>query len=157
MANYDSKNLFQSQNLIWVKRKKKNAVSFLLKAVTFTPYWTAFVPSRKPYRVNFSFTFSDCARPPLGIKREFRQRRRRRQRERQKRNRFRQAKQQLCTCITLFCTFLCRRCTTTTWNCLISRFVEDGNKRQQLSFSFPELWCSPLEFNPQKICQDLTN
>ena len=25
-------------------------------------------------------------------------------------------KQQLCTCITLFCTFLCRRCTTTTWN-----------------------------------------
>ena len=24
------------------------------------------------------------------------------------------AKQQLCTCITLFCTFLCRRCTTTT-------------------------------------------
>ena len=30
-------------------------------------------------------------------------------------------KQQLCTCITLFCTFLCRRCTTTTWNFLISR------------------------------------
>ena len=23
-----------------------------------------------------------------------------------------------------FCTFLCRRCTTSTWNCLISRFVE---------------------------------
>ena len=65
MANYDSKNLFQSQNLIWLKRKKKNAVSFLLKAVTFTPYRTAFVPSRKPYRVNSSFTFSDfCARPP---------------------------------------------------------------------------------------------
>ena len=31
-----------------------------------------------------------------------------------KSSRFRQAKQQLCTCITLFCTFLCRRCTTTT-------------------------------------------
>ena len=30
-------------------------------------------------------------------------------------------KQQLCTYITLFCTFLCRRCTTTTWNVLISR------------------------------------
>ena len=29
--------------------------------------------------------------------------------------------QQLCTCITLFCTFLYRRCTTTTWNFLISR------------------------------------
>ena len=66
MANYDCKNLFQSQNLIWLKRKNKNAVSFLLKAVTFTPYRTAFLPSRKPYRVNSSFTFSDfCARPPL--------------------------------------------------------------------------------------------
>ena len=30
-------------------------------------------------------------------------------------------KQQLCTCITLFRTFLYRRCTTTTWNFLISR------------------------------------
>ena len=28
-----------------------------------------------------------------------------------KSNRFRLAKQQFCTCITLFCTFLCRRCT----------------------------------------------
>ena len=66
------------------------------------------------------------------------------------------AKQQLCTCITLFCTFLSRRCTTTTWKCLISRFVEDGNTRQQLSFSFPELWYSLLEFNSRKICQHLT-
>ena len=33
------------------------------------------------------------------------------------------------------CTFLCRYCTTTTWKCLISRSVEDGNTRQQLSFS----------------------
>ena len=89
--------------------------------------------------------------------RELTQRLRRWQRERQKSNRFRQAKQQLCTCITLFCTFLCRRCTTTTWNYLISRFVEDGNKRQQFSFSLPELWCSPLQFNYNKICQHLTN
>ena len=50
-------------------------------------------------------------------------------------------------CITPFCTFLSRRCTTTTWKCLISCFVEDGNTRQQLSFSFPEFWYSPLEFN----------
>ena len=28
-----------------------------------------------------------------------------------KSNRFRLAKQQFCTCITLFCTFLCHRCT----------------------------------------------
>ena len=46
-----------------------------------------------------------------------------------------------------FCTFLCRRRTTTAWNCLISRFVENGNTRQQPSFSFPGLWYSPLEFN----------
>ena len=48
------------------------------------------------------------------INKELKQRRRRRQRERQKSNRFRLAKQQLCTCVTLFCTFLSRRCTTTT-------------------------------------------
>ena len=77
--------------------------------------------------------------------REFKQRRRRRQRERQKRNKCRLAKQQLCTCITLFCTLPCRRCTTTTWKCLISCFVEDVNTRQRLSFSFAELWYSLLE------------
>ena len=32
-------------------------------------------------------------------------------------------KQQLCTCITLFCTFLYHHCTTPTRKCLISRFV----------------------------------
>ena len=35
-----------------------------------------------------------------------------------------------------FCTFLCRRCPTTTWKCLNSRFFEDGNTWQQLSFLF---------------------
>ena len=65
-----------------------------------------------------------------------------------KSNSFRLAKQ-LCTCITLLCTFLCRCCTNTTCKCLISRFVEDGNTRQ-LSFSFPELYKSPLEFNSKK-------
>ena len=79
------------------------------------------------------------------------------QRERQKSYRFRVTKQQLCTCITLSCTFLCRRFTTTTWKCLILRFVEDVNTRQRLSFSLPELWYSPLEFNSRKICQHLTN
>ena len=34
----------------------------------------------------------------------------------QKSNRIRLAKQQLCTCITLFCSFLCLLCTTTTWD-----------------------------------------
>ena len=43
-------------------------------------------------------------------------------------------------CIILFLYISCRRCTTTTWKCQISCFVEDGKKRQQPSFSFPELW-----------------
>ena len=52
--------------------------------------------------------------------------RRRRQRQLQS-NRIRLAKQQLCTCITLFCTLLCRSCTTTTWNDQILSFFDDGN------------------------------
>ena len=74
------------------------------------------------------------------------QRRRWRQWERQKSSRFRLVKQQLCTCITLFCTFLCRR-----WK--VPYFMS----WQRLSFSFPELWYSLLEFNFGKICQRLTN
>ena len=70
--------------------------------------------------------------------RELKQRQRRRQRKRQQRSRFRSAKQQLCTFITLFCTFLCRRCKYTTWNFLISRSVEDVNTRQRISISFSE-------------------
>ena len=42
----------------------------------------------------------------------------------------------ICTCITLFCTFLCRCCTTTTWKCLISRFMEEVNKRRRNFLSF---------------------
>ena len=56
----------------------------------------------------------------------------------------------LCTCITPFSTFLCRRCTTTTWKCLISRFVEDVKTRQRLSSSFPEL-CNLLDLTPEKF------
>ena len=62
--------------------------------------------------------------------RELKQRRPRRQRERQKSNRLKLAKQQLCTCITLFCKFLYRHCTSTTWKYHISRFVEDVNTRR---------------------------
>ena len=32
-----------------------------------------------------------------------------------------------------------------------SRFVEDGNTKQQLSFSFPELWYSPLELKSKNF------
>ena len=95
--------------------------------------------------------------PPCPCKQALEQRRRRGQRERHKSNRFGLAKQQLCTCITLFCTFLCRHCTTTTWKCLISSFEEDVNRRQRLSFSFPVLWSSVLELNSREVCQHWTN
>ena len=96
----------------------------------------------------------NCKRLVYDI-RKLKQRRRRRQRERQKGNWFRLAKQQLCTCIMLFCTFLCRQCKTTTWNCLISRFSEAENTRQRLSISFPELRYSLFEFNSRENCQHL--
>ena len=74
-----------------------------------------------------------------------------------KNNRLRLTKQQHCTCITLFSTFLCRHCTTTTWKCLISRSVEDVNTTERLSFSFPKLRYSLLEFSSRNNCQHLTN
>ena len=46
-------------------------------------------------------------------------------------------KQQLCTCITLFCTFLSRGCTTATWNFLIS-CARALNLDEVLSDSPPE-------------------
>ena len=73
------------------------------------------------------------------VNRELKQRQRRRQRERHNSNRFRLAKQQLCTCITLFCIFLCRHCMTATWKCTISRTLEDVNTKRRLCFSFLEL------------------
>ena len=65
---------------------------------------------------------------------EFKQRRRRRQRERQKK----------------------KKAIGLDWQnngfAHASRFVEDGNIRQRVSFSFPELWYSLLEFSSRKSC-----
>ena len=54
-------------------------------------------------------------------------------------------------------TFLCRHCRTTTWKCLVSRFVKDVNKQWVTKFSFSlwtwiwlieiQLWKSALAFN----------
>ena len=40
---------------------------------------------------------------------------------------------------------------TMIWKCLISRFVDKVITRQQLHFSFPELWHNLLEFKSRKI------
>ena len=84
------------------------------------------------------------------IIRELKQRRRRRQRERQQSSRFWYEKQQLCTCIMLFCTFFCRHCTTATWKCLFSHFMESVNTRERFWFPFLERRYSLLEFNSSK-------
>ena len=76
-------------------------------------------------------------------------------------NRLRLATQQLCTYTTLFCKFLCRFYTTTTWKCLIkiSRLLEDVNKWHQFSVSLLVLWYNPLgfiKFLPTKFAKNLT-
>ena len=122
-------------------------------AARFSEFWTYFRGKNEhaPFHIGFQFWHRKSTlvfRPglkdlcivcqPNG---ELKQRRRRRQRERQKSNRVLSPKQQLCTCITLFCTFLCRRCTTTPWNLPISRFVEDANAQKRFSFSFSKIRC----------------
>ena len=63
---------------------------------------------------------------------------------RQKNNRTVQyAKQQLRTCITLFCTFLYRFCTTTSWKCLILHFMENVNRQRRNFISLSELGYPP--------------
>ena len=48
-----------------------------------------------------------------------------------------------------FCTFLSRRCTTTTWRCLISRFVEDGEHKATTFLFF--CWTLIQSFRIQKL------
>ena len=92
---------------------------------------------------------------------ELKRQRRRRQRERQKSNRFILAKQQLCTCITLFCTFLSRLLASflsrplvsfmsATWNFLTSRarFMDlVGEQSTRIFFFFFRI--QPQTFSPK--------
>ena len=43
------------------------------------------------------------------------------------------------------------------YNGKLPKFTFGRGREQQLFFSFPKLWCSPLEFNSKNICEDLTN
>ena len=66
--------------------------------------------------------------------------------------RFRQEKKrQLCTCITLFCTFLWRLCTTTTWNYLISRLPRTGTKDNNFLFLFLNFDADLQNSTPKKF------
>ena len=74
---------------------------------------------------------------------------------------FRSAKQQLCSCITLFCQermihvfveFFAVVARLQRRSLLVSRFTEDANTRQQFSFSFSETENSPFELKfPKKF------
>ena len=46
------------------------------------------------------------------------------------------------------------RAPRTSSKCLISRFLEDVNKRKQFSFLLPELRYSLLKFKSKKTCQN---
>ena len=119
------------------------------------------------HSLHYERLFFDCCwhfqiPAPSADKRELKQRWRRGQRERQKSNRFSFfGKTQLYTCITLFCTFLwiiAVEYTTTTWKCIILRGGRKHKTTKRLSFSFPELWLSLLEFKSRKKnCQHLMN
>ena len=66
-------------------------------------------------------------------------------------------KQQPCTCITLFCTFLSRPCKTATWNFLISRARFMWYKTQKLSFSLSNLDTILWDSTPGNFAKILTN
>ena len=59
--------------------------------------------------------------------------------------------------ITLFCTFPCCHCKTTTRKYLISLFMEDVKTKQRLSLTFPEPRHCLLQFNSRENCQHLLN
>ena len=74
------------------------------------------------------------------------------QREQPKSNRFILAKQQLCTCITLFCTFLSRSSAIPNFTRLLHGAGEHDTK---LPLPFSKLWYGPFRFNPRKFCKHL--
>ena len=83
---------------------------------------------------------------------ELQQQRRRRQRERFKRNRYILAKQKLCTCITLFCTFF-----AVVSIFLISRTHLWSRWTQKFPFPFSKHWYGPFGFNHPNFANNSTN
>ena len=49
-----------------------------------------------------------------------------------------------------FCTFLCRHCSTTTWKCQISPFLDDVKKDNSFLFFSLNFYSSLWEFNSRK-------
>ena len=104
-------------------------------------------------------TWSEAVVPSNNRGLKQRRRRRRRQRERQKGNRFRSAKQQLTLARVHHAFFCISLLSLHYYNVKVPNFTfcRGRERRQRLSFSFPELWYSLLEFHFRKICQRLAN
>ena len=64
--------------------------------------------------------------------------------------------QQICKRSTLFGRLFCRHCTITTWNCPVSRFIENLNKRRRIFLSLFELEYCSLDFNSRRVRLHLT-
>ena len=86
--------------------------------------WDIFAPSMSQHKIHI---------------RDLKIQRRGQQQEHQKNNRFNRQN----TCITLFSTFLSHFCTTTTWKCLISHFMEDVTSNDKILFLFLSLAMVP--------------
>ena len=73
-----------------------------------------------------------------------------------KNNRFNKQNNNFARASHFFCTFLYRFYTTTTWKCLISRFMEDVNKQRRNFISLSELEYGPLKFSFRRVRLQLT-
>ena len=64
MANYDCKNLFQSQNLIWGKRKKKKCTKFFIEGCDLHAVPDGFCPVSKTVPGKLFVHFQPFLCPP---------------------------------------------------------------------------------------------
>ena len=67
-----------------------------------------------------------------------------------------QSWQQLCTCITLFCTLLCHNCSTGRANTYFHVFIEDVNKGRRNFLFLSQVGYSSEEFNSKRVSLHLT-
>ena len=90
------------------------------------------------------------------VNRDFKIQQRGRQRERQKKTIGLISKTTTSHVYLCFWTFLSCFCTTTTWKCLIWRFMEDVNKQRRNFISLSELGYGPLKFSFRRVRLHLT-
>ena len=76
--------------------------------------------------------------------------------EKVKKKRFNKQNNNFARASHFFCTFLSRFYMTTTWKCLISRFMEDVNKQRRNFISLSELGYGHLKFSFRRVRPHLT-